>query len=93
MPRIRHVNVQDSQGRIYCCLRNRIVTLDERQRSGFCRACPMYAGDAGGRGAECVWDDWRAVPDPYLVPDPAAEYRCNQQRKLKPGAMAVPPAP
>jgi hypothetical protein len=53
----------------------------------------MYAGDAGGRGAECVWDDWRAVPDPYLVPDPAAEYRCNQQRKLKPGAMAVPPAP
>ncbi|MCZ8515533.1 hypothetical protein O9H85_24625 [Paenibacillus filicis] len=82
MPQVRHINRTDSSGRIYCCLRNKVVVLDKEHRSLFCAGCRMYAGDAGGLGVECLWEDVRPVGNPHLVDDPEAELRSNQTKKI-----------
>ena len=77
---IRHINLADKEGKIYCCLRNKVVLLDEEQRSRFCAGCRMYAGNAGGLGVECLWQDSRPLADPYVAVDPAAEFLSNQKK-------------
>ncbi|GIP35415.1 hypothetical protein [Paenibacillus sp. J2TS4] len=81
MPQINHIHYATDKGEVYCCLRNRVVRLDEDHRSRFCSSCKMYNGDAGGRGVECLWDDLRDVSDPHLVTDPHKEWAANQKRK------------
>ncbi|WP_284644157.1 hypothetical protein [Paenibacillus silviterrae] len=82
MRNIRHVNLADQQGRVYCCLRNRVVDLDDAQKERFCSSCIMYAGDAQGLGVECEWEDARAVEDPHTVTDPQEEWRSNQVKQI-----------
>ncbi|ALS23883.1 hypothetical protein [Paenibacillus naphthalenovorans] len=82
MRQIRHINLADENSRVYCCLRNKIVKLDEDQKKGFCASCRMYAGDAGGQGVECVWGDMRPVSDPYVVNNPGAELLSNQKKQI-----------
>lgn len=92
MPMINHENIADSNERIYCCLRNKVVSLDDAHKTAFCGSCKMYRGDAGGAGVECAWDDARDITEPYRVADPYAEWRSNQKRKVKPpvGLFASP---
>ncbi|MCZ8523531.1 MULTISPECIES: hypothetical protein [Paenibacillus] len=82
MRQINHVNLTDTNGKIYCCLRNKIVSLDESQKQNFCGGCKMFAGDAGGRGVECVWDDARPVSNPHTVNNPFTEMLSNQARRV-----------
>lgn len=82
MAPVKHINVPDKSGQVYCCLRNRIVRLDDEQWRRFCDGCGMYAGRAGGQGVACVWEDARLLPDPYVVTDPEAELRSNQRKQV-----------
>ena len=82
MKTINHVNYKDQDGNIYCCLRNKIVKLDDQQRQTFCNGCSMFAGTAGGKGVECMWDDMRNVDDPHIVTDPLQEFFRNQVRHV-----------
>lgn len=84
MRQIHHINLKDESGRIYCCLRNKVVKFDEKQRHDFCGGCSMFAGEAGGLGVECVWEDLRPVSDPHTAQDPAAEWRSNQIKHISP---------
>lgn len=81
---IKHVNYTNQDGKIYCCLRNKVVKLDAEQKTRFCQSCKMFAGDAGGQGVECVWDDLRGVSDPFPVTDPIVEFIRNQARAVGP---------
>ncbi|UUZ90455.1 hypothetical protein LJK87_31720 [Paenibacillus sp. P25] len=78
---IRHINLADQEGRIYCCLRNKVVLLDEVQRSRFC-AGPDVCRECRGLGVECLWKDSRPLADPYVAADPAAEFLSNQKKKV-----------
>ncbi|WP_179232965.1 hypothetical protein [Paenibacillus rigui] len=80
MGAITHVNYSDPDGQIYCCLRNKVVKLDEEQQTRFCQGCKMFGGNAEGKGVECVWEDMRSVSDPYVVTDPILEFIKNQTR-------------
>lgn len=42
----------------------------------------MFAGTAGGKGVECMWDDMRNVDDPHIVTDPLQEFFRNQVRHV-----------
>ncbi|MEK8132194.1 hypothetical protein WMW72_30275 [Paenibacillus filicis] len=84
MQPVHHRNLKDESGRIYCCLRNKVVKLDDRQEHEFCRGCSMFAGDAEGQGVDCVWEDLRPVASPYVVRDPAKEWLSNQTRHIWP---------
>jgi len=79
---IRHINLKNTNGEVYCCLRNKVVSLNEEQMSRFCRGCPMFAGTAEGKGVECVWEDVRDVSNPLVVHDPVREFISNQHRKV-----------
>lgn len=81
---VRHINLSDPDGQVYCCLRNRVVKLDDEQKQAFCSGCRMYAGEASGKGVECVWEDLRPVSDPHVVRDPYAELTSNQKRQIWP---------
>lgn len=82
MRNVKHVNLADQEGRVYCCLRNRVVKLDEEQKAGFCRSCIMYSGDAKGQGVECLWEDARPVADPHVAADPYKEWKSNQVKGI-----------
>ena len=82
MAQIKHINIADESGQVYCCLRNKVVKLDKEQKKGFCGSCRMYAGDAGGQGVECVWEDLRHVQNPYVVRNPVAELLSNQTKQI-----------
>jgi hypothetical protein len=77
-----HVNFMDSDGHIYCCLRNKVVKFDQEQKERFCHDCKMFAGFADGRGVECEWEDLRGVNNPYIVVDPVQEFLSNQRRSI-----------
>ncbi|PZE20708.1 hypothetical protein CBW46_011065 [Paenibacillus xerothermodurans] len=79
---VTHVNYADPDGQIYCCLRNKLVKLDEFQMERFCYGCKMFAGTAKGRGVECIWADMRNVSEPHLVHDPVREFAMNQIRAI-----------
>jgi hypothetical protein len=80
MSLITHVNYMDQDGQIYCCLRNRVVKLDQQQQEQFCSGCKMFAGLASGQGVECAWEDMRNVSEPHIVTDPNREFITNQTR-------------
>jgi hypothetical protein len=79
---VTHVNYTDQDGQIYCCLRNKIVKLDQLQREQFCQGCKMFGGTANGQGVECVWEDMRNVSEPHIVHDPVSEFIMNQTRAV-----------
>ncbi|MNW28241.1 hypothetical protein D3C74_50630 [compost metagenome] len=74
MAYVNHVNLTDSEGRVYCRKRNSVVTLDETQSTNYCAKCPMFAGSAQGEGVECRWSDPRKDLDGvHVVIDPNLE--------------------
>ncbi|WP_040949937.1 hypothetical protein [Gorillibacterium massiliense] len=83
MTMITHINLENSETEVYCCLRNRIIRLDDQHKHQFCAGCKMFRGEAGGRGVECRWDDPRNLPDPYVVTSPQDEWQSNQERKIQ----------
>jgi hypothetical protein len=85
MPMISHYNYRNSDNEIYCCLRNKIVALDNDQMEQFCNGCKMYDGDAGDQGVSCVWEDSRNVSNPHIVHNPLVEFASNQIRQVRLG--------
>jgi hypothetical protein len=83
-----HINYMDSDGHIYCCLRNKLVKLDQQQEERFCHGCKMFAGFVSGGGVECAWEDLRRVNNPHIIVDPVQEFISNQRRIVPPEAMA-----
>jgi hypothetical protein len=81
---INHINYTDQNDHIYCCLRNRVVKLNQQQQEQFCQGCKMFAGTADGRGVECAWEDVRSISNPHIVADPAREFISNQRRYVSP---------
>lgn len=84
MPMIRHHNIRSGQDEVYCCLRNRVVKLDEQQLSQFCQGCRMFAGELQEGGVACVWDDLDNVGDPHVASDPWEEFMRNQAKQVPP---------
>jgi hypothetical protein len=82
MPIIRHHNYCNESGEIYCCLRNRVVQLDDEQLQRFCQGCGMFAGTMPDVGISCDWDDFGDVADPHHALDPWIEYKRNQMRQV-----------
>jgi hypothetical protein len=83
MPIITHYNYEDQNNEIYCCLRNRIVELNQLQTEQFCKGCKMHVGDAGGKGVACAWKDIREVSNPHIVTHPYTEFASNQIRQVR----------
>lgn len=83
MPNVNHINYADANGNVYCCLRNKVVQLDETQFTSYCFGCKMFGGTAQGQGVECFWDDARQVNNPHIVNDPIGEFNHNQTRKIR----------
>ncbi|WP_254776855.1 hypothetical protein [Paenibacillus sp. yr247] len=81
------MNYKDQDEQIYCCLRNKVVKLNDVQREQFCQSCKMFAGTAKEQGAECVWEDMRNVSDPHVVHDPVREFILNQTRAITPDSF------
>lgn len=81
MPRIPHHNLANTDDQVYCCLRNKVVKLDERQKQDFCGKCPMFGGWLAS-GVICEWKDARQLTDPYTVADPMQEFKDNQKRQV-----------
>lgn len=84
MKLVTHMNYKDRDGQIYCCLRNKVVKLDDVQREQFCQVCKMFAGPAKDQGVECVWEDMRNVGDLHVVYEPIREFSMNQTRAITP---------
>ncbi|MFP4974254.1 hypothetical protein ACE6ED_02530 [Paenibacillus sp. CN-4] len=80
MPWIHHINYKTENNQVYCCMRNKIVTLTEDQLAGFCVGCKMFGGTALGQGVECFWNDSEDVPNPHHVHEPEREFRRLQTR-------------
>lgn len=82
MKKTNHINYATSEQEVYCCLRNRVVQLDASHTTKYCQGCKMYGGNADGEGVECIWEDVRDVPNPYVVTDPHAEWISTQKRSV-----------
>lgn len=41
---INHVNYANEIGNVYCCLRNKVVELNQFQIDNFCSGCKMFKG-------------------------------------------------
>lgn len=93
---INHINLPDTMGQVYCCLRNRVVRYDAGHRARFCGNCKMFNGTAGGCGVECLWDDSRAEAAVsksgetgaaeyacVVVTDPVAEWAAHQKKRVQ----------
>ena len=83
MSLITHLNLKNSKNEVYCCLRNKIVELNADQKEQFCSGCKMYAGDVGGKGVACIWEDVRDVANPHKVTNPLSEFASNQLRQVR----------
>lgn len=82
MDKINHINYCTNEQEVYCCLRNRVVRLDDNHKADFCSGCKMLNGYADGAGVECLWEDMREVGNPHHVTDPYKEWASNQNRKV-----------
>ncbi|MEI7026915.1 hypothetical protein [Paenibacillus sp. y28] len=89
MPFVRHINLANSDGQIYCCLRNRVVKLDDAQMTTFCHGCKMFDGTAQGKGVVCCWNDARSVKDPHVAVDPLLEFKQNQLKQIVRGTLLL----
>jgi hypothetical protein len=56
---VNHVNIADSEGKVYCRKRKAVVELDDYHIENHCAGCDMFAGMAQGEGVECEWTDLR----------------------------------
>lgn len=84
MASTNHINIPDKDGLIYCCMRNKVVSLNAIQKKHYCSSCKMYNGDAKGAGVECLWEDMReAARKEIIVTSPNEEYASNQKRIIK----------
>jgi hypothetical protein len=86
---ITHYNYRNSDNEVYCCLRNKVVTLNNQQTEQFCKGCKMFEGDAGGKGVACVWEDTRNVGNPHIVLNPLVEFASNQMRQVRLGGSPL----
>jgi hypothetical protein len=89
MPKIRHHNIRNGDNEVYCCLRNRVVKLDEQQLGHFCQSCRMFAGKLAEGGVACAWDDADGVRDPHVAANPWEEFMRNQVKQVPPGESAA----
>jgi hypothetical protein len=80
---ITHYNYVNHNNEIYCCLRNRIIELNQTQSEQFCKGCKMFAGDADGKGVACAWEDSREVNNPHIATHPLTEFASNQIRQVR----------
>jgi hypothetical protein len=87
MRTVTHFNYKDQNGQIYCCLRNKVVELNQQQLQQFCQGCKMFGGTGDGSGVTCTWDDLRNVSDPHHVHDPHKEFLSNQTRVIQPNYL------
>lgn len=78
---ITHMNYTNEEGNIYCCLRNKVVPLNQLQTLSYCSSCAMFKG-LYHRKVNCRWEDPRSLEDPHAIIDPYLEYRSMQQRKV-----------
>jgi hypothetical protein len=83
MAYIQHMNHTNANGAVYCCLRNRLVTLNQLQILNYCSSCKMHNGNEEGNNVVCVWDDHREVNNPHVVVDPFLEYQMMQRNHLE----------
>ncbi|KIL40002.1 hypothetical protein SD70_16645 [Gordoniibacillus kamchatkensis] len=79
---IRHHNYRSENGEIYCCLRNRVVKLDDEQLQRFCQGCGMFAGTMPHVLVSCDWDDIGGVSNPHVALDPWQEFKRNQIKQV-----------
>ncbi|TVY06856.1 hypothetical protein [Paenibacillus cremeus] len=82
MAQVLHINIADTAGCVYCCLRNKVVQLDQEQKENYCQGCGMFAGFADGLGVECLWIDMRPVNNPHVVTEPLKEFTSNQLKQI-----------
>ncbi|MDQ1912792.1 hypothetical protein RAC89_20585 [Paenibacillus sp. GD4] len=81
MSYVEHINLANDHGHVYCCLRNKIVTLSDEQIDRFCSGCMMNRGFTPGFSVHCYWKDARVLESPHIVQDPGSEYAGMQRRK------------
>lgn len=80
---VTHTNYKNQDGHIYCCLRNKVVELNQQQQEQFCQGCKMFGGMVGdGQGVNCIWEDLRNVSNPHIAHDPIREFNKNQTRYI-----------
>lgn len=60
---VRHINLTNDQGKIYCHKGSAISELDGLHLAGMCWACPYLAGLKQGYGVECLYDDPNVGPN------------------------------
>lgn len=89
MALITHMNLTNEDGNVYCCLRNKIVLLNDLQVLNYCSSCTMNKGLQRGKSVNCIWDDLRDVKNPHIVFDPNLEYKSMQQRKSDTRAIKI----
>jgi hypothetical protein len=78
---ITHMNYKNEEGNVYCCLRNKVVSLNKVQTLHFCSTCTMFKG-LNSTKVNCSWEDIRDLENPHCVIDPYLEYKSMQQRKI-----------
>lgn len=64
---VRHVNISDTEGKVYCYKQYAVVELDGPHLSEQCWVCPFWAGLAGGYGVECMYEDDKVMNGVELV--------------------------
>lgn len=60
---VRHINLSDDSGRVYCHKGGAISELDGLHLAGMCWSCPYFAGLAKGYGVECTYEDQNVGPN------------------------------
>ncbi|MCS7460226.1 hypothetical protein N0M98_08735 [Paenibacillus doosanensis] len=80
---VDHMNYANAAGNVYCCLRNKVVSLDDAQLKTYCQGCKMFRGAEPGKSVQCYWNDSRDVSDPHIVYEPQLEFKSMQKRKLR----------
>lgn len=54
---VRHINLVDDSGQVYCHFMAEIVPLEGPHVATVCWKCPYWTGLAGGYGVECTYQD------------------------------------
>lgn len=79
---VTHINYVNQNGEIYCCLRNKIIPLNEMQFNLYCSSCRMNEGGEPGKKVICTWSDQREIANPYIAHDPEYEFKYFQKREV-----------
>lgn len=81
-----NLNFIDNSGRIYCHRMAKILKPTPAHFENQCEKCPYFAGTAGSRGAECVYDNGSNEESMTWRDAGEAEYYARQQM-VKMGVM------